>query len=153
MSKEMKILTSAVPLPTAIMLLTETWAKCRSKDPNTKAGACVYDPESGGMFFGYNGFPKGIQDLEIRWRRPTKYEWVIHAEENALLKAKILGDGLKRCIMFATHKPCHKKCMPLIIQSGIKTVFYLHAHDDSKITDEMAKEAGVSLGVLSAILI
>lgn len=142
---EPKILTSRVPLDRAIMLLTETWAACRSKDPNTKVGACIYDPESGGMFFGYNGFPKGIMDLETRWQRPTKYEWVIHAEENAILKAQILGDRLKRCILFATHKPCHKKCMPLIIQSGIKTVYYRYAHDDSKITDEMAHEAGVAL--------
>lgn len=146
--QEIEILHSKVPLHKAIMLLTETWAACRSKDPNTKVGACIYDPESGGMFFGYNGFAKGVKDYAERWQRPAKYEWVIHAEENAILKAQILGDRLKRCIMYATHKPCHKKCMPLIIQSGIKTVYYKHAHDDSKITEQMASEGGVTLSLI-----
>jgi dCMP deaminase len=139
---------SKVDLIEAIMLLTETWAACRSKDPNTKVGACVYDHLTGGMFFGYNGFPKGIDDTEERWQRPVKYEWVIHAEENALIKAyQALGSNVNRCILLCTHKPCHK-CMGKIIQSGIKVVYYKHKHDDSKITEEMAREALISLNMI-----
>lgn len=136
---------SKIDLPASIMLIAETWARCRSKDPNTQVGACVYDPMHGNMFLGYNGFPRNIEDTEERWKRPTKYEYVIHAEDNALIKAyQAIGADVSRCRMYVTHKPCHK-CMAKIIQSGIKYVAYKIKHDDSKITDEMAAEAGVYL--------
>jgi deoxycytidylate deaminase len=35
--------------------------------------------------------------------------------------------------------------MGKIIQSGIRRVYYKHKHDDSKITDEMVREAGVTM--------
>jgi dCMP deaminase len=100
------------------------------------------------MFFGYNGFARGITDSKDRWSRPAKYEYVIHAEENALVKAyQGLGSRVENCILFVTHKPCHK-CMSKIIQSGIKTVYYKHKHDDSKITDELAHEASIALNMI-----
>lgn len=138
---------SAVDLNAAIMLMAETWARCRSKDPNTKVGACVYDPDSGTMFFGYNGFARGVTDSATRWQRPAKYEYVIHAEDNAITKAYQGRGQLDGCVLYVTHKPCHK-CMSKIIQSGIKCVYYKIKHDDSKITDELAAEAAVTLTLL-----
>ena len=135
---------SAVELHDSIMLMAETWARCRSKDPNTKVGACVYDPDSGTMYFGYNGFARGVTDSITRWQRPTKYEYVIHAEDNAIIKALRGHGNLGKCILYCTHKPCHK-CMSKIIQVKIKTVYYRIKHDDSKITDELAKECGIDL--------
>ena len=131
----------------AIMLMAETWANARSKDPNTKVGACIYDYSTGSMHFGYNGFPKGVDDLVGRWQRPTKYEYVIHAEENAILKALAGHCPMDRAALFVTHKPCHK-CMRLVAQVGIKQVYYRHPHDDSKITDTIANEAGIALMVM-----
>jgi dCMP deaminase len=139
---------SACTINHSIMQLVELWAKCRSKDPNTKVGACVYDPRCGGMYFGYNGFAQGILDTKARWERPTKYEYVIHAEDNALIKAyQALGSDVARCVLYVTHKPCHK-CMSKIIQSGIRIVYYKIKHDDSQITDGLAYESGISLSQL-----
>jgi dCMP deaminase len=100
------------------------------------------------MLFGYNGFPVGIADFDYRWERPTKYEYVIHAEENALLKAVHCAFPVDRATLYCTHKPCHK-CMGKIIQIGIKTIIYQHKHDDSKITDELAREARIRLECLA----
>ena len=138
------MLESSIDLNSSIMLLVETWAKCRSKDPNTKVGACVYDPDSGTMYFGYNGFARGVTDSTTRWQRPIKYEYVIHAEDNAIIKALRGLGNLSQCIMYCTHKPCHK-CMSKIIQVGIKTIYYHTPHDDSKITDELAAECAIGL--------
>jgi dCMP deaminase len=137
---------SAYDVHVAIMRLIRQWADDRSKDPVTKVGACVYDVYTGGMFLGYNGFARGIADTEERWQRPTKYDYVIHAEENALLKAvAALGYlGIGRCTMYCTHKPCFT-CMSKIIQSGICTVYYHHKHDDSTLTDTLAEEGGCHL--------
>lgn len=138
---------SSMTMLEAIMLMAETWAAARSKDPNTKVGAVIYDYSTGSMHFGYNGFPKGVDDLVTRWERPTKYEYVIHAEENAILKALQGHADISSSALFVTHKPCHK-CMRLVAQVGIKQVYYKHPHDDSKITDTIANEAGISLMVM-----
>lgn len=137
--------SSNIDIHTSIMLLAETWARCRSKDPNTQVGAVVHDRDTGTMYFGYNGFPKGINDTELRWERPTKYNFVIHAEINAIDKA-LMGCGrvLDNCVLYTTHKPCHR-CMGKIIQSGIRTVYFRHKHDDDKITDELTNEAHVDM--------
>ena len=97
------------------------------------------------MFLGYNGFAKGVADLACRWERPIKYDYVIHAEENAILKAvAALGRDTSACVMFCTHKPCHK-CMSKIAQVGIKRVYYKNKHDDSAITDIIADETETEL--------
>lgn len=137
----MMTLRSKVPLDEALMTVCTLWANARSKDPNTQVGACVFD-KHGGMHLGYNGFPTGIADDPVRWQRPTKYEYVIHAEVNAIIKALRNGVAMEEALLFVTHKPCHR-CMGLIIQSGIKHVYYLHPHDNSPITDELALEANI----------
>lgn len=121
------------------------WAKNRSKDPTTKVGAGIYDVTTGALFLGYNGFAKGVDDTEERWQRPIKYDYVIHAEENAIFKAlAALGSHPTECILFCTHKPCHK-CMSKIAQVGIKTIYYKDKHDDSVFTDIIADETDVRL--------
>jgi dCMP deaminase len=93
-----------------------------SKDPSTKVGAVVVTPDNRQCSLGYNGFADGIEDLEERWNnRPVKYEFVIHAEENAILNSPF---DTKGCTLFCTHRCCHK-CMARIVRSGIKKVYYL----------------------------
>lgn len=58
------VYTSAHDMAETCLLQAYLFAKARSKDPNTKVGACVYDPASGGLFLGYNSFPKGFPDLK-----------------------------------------------------------------------------------------
>lgn len=138
------IRTAATPTIYAVLHMCKYWANARSKDPNTKVGACIYDYTTHDMYFGYNGFASGVTDYEWRWQRPTKYEYVIHAEDNAICKALLAKAQLATCALVCTHKPCHK-CMSKIIQAGIKTVYYEEAHDDSNITTALAMERGVCL--------
>lgn len=93
-----------------------------SKDPSTKVGAVVVTPDNRQCSLGYNGFADGIEDLEERWHnRPIKYEFVIHAEENAILNSPF---DTKGCTLYCTHRCCHK-CMARIIRAGIKKVYYI----------------------------
>ena len=62
----------------------------RTKDPNTKVGACLVNEDKRIIGIGYNGFPRGCQDDEFPWGREgnaidTKYPYVVHAEANAIL--------------------------------------------------------------------
>ena len=50
----------------------------RSKDPNTKVGACIVNSEKKILSVGYNGFPIGLSDEKFPWNRDggfkdTKY--------------------------------------------------------------------------------
>ena len=92
----------------------------RSKDPNTQCGAVIVSPDNRQVSIGYNGFPKKIEDTELRWQRPTKYDLVIHAERNAILNSK---KDLSGWTLYVTMVPCHL-CSLDIIQSGIKKIIY-----------------------------
>ena len=64
----------------------------RSKDPNTQVGACIVDGSKRILSTGYNGFPQGCSDDDFPWNRDeskgdTKYQFVVHAELNAILNA------------------------------------------------------------------
>ena len=68
----------------------------RSKDPNTQVGACIVDSNNIILSTGYNGFPYGCSDDLYPWEREgedTKYNYVVHAELNAILNAR--GKNLK----------------------------------------------------------
>ena len=41
----------------------------RSKDPNTRVGACIVNPQKRVVGLGYNGFPYGCEDDEFPWER------------------------------------------------------------------------------------
>ena len=122
--------SSKVPLVEALMETVHLWAAMRSKDPSTKVGACVYHGDTGGMFLGYNGFPSGLPDLKRVWDNRdhaqglTKYDLVIHAEHNAILKALKAGVDLKSCILICTHIPCPKCMRDVIAANLIPKVFY-----------------------------
>jgi dCMP deaminase len=136
---------SPVPVVDALLHMCDYWSKARSKDPNTQVGACVYNWTTGDMYFGYNGFAPGFSDLEVRWEKPAKYEYVIHAEENAIRKAvSSTGTLSPSCVLICTHKPC-VRCMMRIAAHGIRRVIYRDAHDDSQTTSLIALELNVSL--------
>ena len=98
--------------------LVATW----SKDPSTKAGAIVVGPDREIRATGYNGLVRGVDDNKPeRMERPTKYDFIEHAERNAIYNACLTGTSLKGCIMYVTHPPC-TDCARAIIQSGIKVV-------------------------------
>lgn len=110
-----------------------------SKDPSTKVGAVVVNWEKGLEFFGYNGFPEGVQDLPERYNdRPTKYALVEHAERNALYKAgrhNAQGATLYVWPAFAFPPLC-ADCCKAVIGHGIKEVV---AYNDPGVPQETVK--------------
>ncbi|MCI5132388.1 MAG: cytidine deaminase [Candidatus Electrothrix sp. EH2] len=109
----------------------------RSKDPNTRVGACVADADNKIVGVGYNGFPWGCSDDELPWTREgkyleTKYPYVCHAELNAVLNAT--SRNLSGCRIYVALFPCNE-CTKVIIQSGIREIIYLS--DKYKETDSV----------------
>lgn len=120
----------------------------RSKDPNTKVGACIVNPKKRIVGIGYNGFPTGCHDDNFPWDRDgeflnTKYPYVVHAEPNAILNSTTHLDD---CCIYVTLFPCHE-CTKLIIQSGIKEIVYMDNKYDGTDSDKAAKRMLNASGV------
>lgn len=93
-----------------------------SKDRSTKVGAVIV-VDKNPVSMGYNGFPRGCDDgKDERHQRPEKYDWVLHAEENALLNAARNGQATKGADMYVNWFPC-AKCAGMIVNAGIKRIF------------------------------
>ena len=101
----------------------------RSKDPSTQVGACIVDKDNRIVSIGYNGFLNGCSDEDFPWSREG-------------------GKSLEGCRIYVNLFPCHD-CARNIIQSGIKTVYYLedkYADTDSiKASKYMFEKAKVEL--------
>lgn len=99
----------------------------RSKDPNTKVGACVIDNENRIIGVGYNGLPRGCSDGQFPWERDrtnileNKYPYVVHAEMNAMFNSNTKIDDAVKIIV--TEFPCCD-CAKHILQTKIREVVY-----------------------------
>ena len=121
----------------------------RSKDPSTQVGACIVSDDNRILSTGYNGFPQGCSDDEFPWNRDeskgeTKYNFVVHAELNAILNAG--GKSLIGSRIFVSLFPCHE-CAKAIIQSGVKEVVYLSDKYNGTVSDNASKRMLNSAGV------
>ncbi len=123
----------------------------RSKDPSTQVGACIVSNDNRILSTGYNGFPQGCSDDDFPWNRDeskgeTKYNFVVHAELNAILNAG--GKSLVGSRIFVSLFPCHE-CAKAIIQAGVKEVVYLSDKYNGTVSDNASKRmlnaAGVKL--------
>ena len=124
----------------------------RSKDPNTKVGACIVDDEHKVVSIGYNGMPRCVDESQLSWRRDgegldSKYLYVCHAEFNAILNTRN-GANLKGCTLYVTLFPCNE-CAKAVIQVGIKEVIYAsnkYEHTtETQASLKMLQLAGVKL--------
>ena len=96
----------------------------RSKHPTTQVGCVIVDPvthtiRSGG----YNGMVAGIPENDASWERPARHTTTCHAEFNAIALAARNGISTNGCVLYCTLAPC-LTCTRLIIQAGIKEVYY-----------------------------
>jgi len=89
----------------------------KSKD-TTAVGCVIVGPDNEMRSCGWNGFSRGVKDLEERMVRPDKYDWTIHAEANAVANAARVGISLNECRAYVTHFCC-SSCADMLIQSGI----------------------------------
>lgn len=125
------------------MALAEWWAARRSKDPRTQVGAVVVGPNKTILGIGYNGFPRGVSDIEERYAdRSVKHMLVVHAEANAILTSGIIPTGSN---IYTTSFPC-VECAKLIVQVGLERVVYGEPYgeeDNVNWVMTMFREAGV----------
>lgn len=123
-----------------------TW----SKDPSKKIGAVAIGSKGQVLAQGYNGFPRGIKDLQDRYNnRPKKYELVVHAEMNVIYNATYNGVSLNGATLYVHGLPVCSDCAKGIIQVGIKNVVMRKQEipemwkDSWQKTKEMFNEAGI----------
>lgn len=120
-----------------------------SIDPNTKVG-CVIVKDDIIISRGYNTLPKGLKceeyplDCRSGAFLDTKYPYMIHSEAKAIIDAGCRVDG---STMYVTLFPCNE-CAKLIIESGIKELFYLddkYANEDNVIASKrMLNDCGIA---------
>jgi len=123
-----------------------------SSDPDTRVG-CVVVKGGSVLVRGCNAFPRGLDDATgERSVRPNKYEWIEHAERNAIFSAARTGTALAGASLCVELMPC-VACARAIIQAGISEVIvsadrmslynsdkYIEQHS---IAELMLREAGV----------
>ena len=123
----------------------------RSKDPNTKVGACIVDSDHKVVSIGYNGMPRGLDEEKLSWNKndglDNKYLYVCHAEFNAILNTRN-GSALKDCTLYVTLFPFNE-CSKAITQSGIKELVYA----ENKYENELSTQASLKLLTLAGIKI
>ena len=96
-----------------------TW----SKDPSTKIGAVAIAKNGQVLSQGYNGFPRGVADSEVRLAdREQKLQRVVHAEMNVIYNASLHGVSLSGSTLYVYGLPCCSDCAKGVIQVGFKRV-------------------------------
>ena len=103
-----------------------------SKDPSTKVGSVIVGLDREILSLGFNGFPRGVEDVDTRLQdRETRLQLMVHAEMNAVLAAARNGVRLKGGTLYVAAidskggiwggAPCIR-CTVEMIQSGIAEV-------------------------------
>jgi len=130
-----------------------TW----SKDPSTKVGAVAIGDKGQVLAQGYNGFPRGVRDVEKRLKdRDQKYKMMVHAEMNCIYNATYNGTSLDGAELYVYGLPVCSECAKGIIQVGIKKVIMQETRipdrwiESSSLSTKLFNEAGVDWGFLTA---
>lgn len=127
-------------------------AASKSIDPRTKIGAVLVKDKII-ISEGYNGFPRGVLDLEERYLdRTQKTLYVSHSESNSVTNACRHGISTLGSTCYTQVYPCCN-CAKILIQAGITEVVYhdsnfkMHSSWDREmeISRLMMIEAGVLL--------
>jgi dCMP deaminase len=113
-----------------------------SKDPSTKVGAVIVNPQTKQVIsFGYNGFPRGVEDSKERLEnKEVKYKYVVHAEVNAIINANISVRGMYLYVYPTIMIPAVcPECAKVVAQAGIKKVFFYQENNLSSRWEEMSQ--------------
>lgn len=122
-----------------------------SDDPNTKNGAVLVNEEGRPIGIGANNFAAGVALTPDRLERPKKYEFVEHAERDAIFTAARNGERTAGSTLYCPWYAC-APCARAIIKAGIVRVIghkqmFDRTPDPWKETiaygNEMFHEAGV----------
>jgi dCMP deaminase len=130
----------------------------RSTCTRRKVGA-VLVKEKRILCSGYNGAPAKVPHcfetgcLREQLNVPSgeKHELCrgVHAEQNAIIQAAFHGISVNNSVLYCTNQPC-SICAKMIINAGIKIVYYKDAYDDPLSLD-MFEKAKVELVCLDRL--
>ena len=124
----------------------------KSKDTSTRVGAVIVGKDNEIRSTGFNGLPRGIEDVRHRYEnKEYKYLAENHAEENAILNCARIGVSTDNCNIYTPWLPC-AYCAKSIIQAGIKTVIYdvnFPGNDQSKLTEYWYNKMMVAKEILA----
>lgn len=139
-------MTTRISLDEAYMQMAEIWS-ARSYATRAKVGALLVKDRQI-ISDGYNGMPTGFLNSEVELKAPggglMTNPLVLHAESNAILKcAKNGGVSSQGATLYITMSPC-TDCCKLVIQAGIKKVFYRVPYRDLSSID-ILKKAGIQV--------
>lgn len=124
---------------TQLAQLVSTRSHCKRR----QVGAVIVTPDGRNILgYGYNGQPSGMDNCCEDHSGITK-PTVMHAELNAIAKCAELGHSTSGSTMFITLSPCIN-CALLIIQSGIKSVYYIQQYKDTT-GIELLQSSGVEV--------
>ena len=108
---------------------------------------------------GYNGAPTGIAHCEdVGCMRQEMYVPSgqrhelcrgIHAEQNAIIQAAVMGISIKGAEIYSTFQPC-VLCAKMLINAGIKKIVYKGEYPDM-LALKLLEEAGIELIQFAAI--
>lgn len=96
----------------------------RSHDIHTQHGCVITDKNNRILGVGYNGFPRGLDDSKLPTDRPNKYDWMVHAERNALSNCIVRPDN---GIAYVTGQSCCD-CIMALWQEGVTKVVMANSH-------------------------
>ena len=124
----------------AYMDIAERFAQV-SECQRLKVGAIIV--KNGSILaHGWNGTPSGFRTNVCELEDGTTSPFVLHAEQNVLVKMAKSTESIEGAELFCTHSPC-PECSKLLAQSGVKKVYYKHAY---RITEglDVLDQLGVS---------
>ena len=106
---------------------------------------------------GYNGAPRGLphcppggpeNDWPVGCMRGGHCIRTLHAEQNVILQAALIGVSCDGATLYVTCQPCNG-CAKMIINAGIKRVIYEGDYPDD-FALEIFREAGIDLLIYKA---
>ena len=103
---------------------------------NNKKVGCILVKSNNIIAIGYNGTAVGL-DNQCEVDGITTKE-VMHAESNAIAKCASSLNSSKDSTMYCTLSPCID-CSKLIVQAGIKRVFFKEQYRNTEGLDYLAK--------------
>lgn len=118
--------------------------KSRSPDSETRV-ACILTENNRIISTGFNGFPSGLDNLPTK--RPLKYTWMLHSEQNAICNLLIKPNNPTAYI---THYPCNV-CLKMLWQIGCRRIvvpenrkFFSFSKEDQEVLD-LLRDNGLEL--------
>ena len=68
----------------------------------------------------------------------------IHAEANAILQCAKFGSPTEGADIYVSYFPC-LQCTKMIIQAGIKNIYYLHDYNNNEYAKELLEHADIKI--------